>query len=57
VTGVIYFGDHLRLMCRVADDQADAVVKLALSGTAAPPRAGDDAWLELPAEMTRIYTA
>jgi putative spermidine/putrescine transport system ATP-binding protein len=56
VAGAIYFGDHLRLLCRVAEGQADATVKLALSGTAPPPRAGDDAWLELPPELTRIYT-
>ena len=56
VTGAIYFGDHLRLLCRMGEGQADATVKLALSGQVAPPRAGDDAWLELPPEFTRIYT-
>jgi putative spermidine/putrescine transport system ATP-binding protein len=56
IGGAIYFGDHLRLLCRVAEGQADATVKLALAGSTPPPRPGDDAWLELPPEVTRIYT-
>ncbi|HEU0201459.1 MAG TPA: ABC transporter ATP-binding protein [Burkholderiaceae bacterium] len=55
VTGVIYFGDHLRLLCHLADDQAAATVKLPLS-TGAPPQPGDTVWLEFPLELTRIYT-
>ena len=31
VRGVIYFGDHLRLLCAVGDGQAAATVKLPLS--------------------------
>ena len=60
VRGVIYFGDHLRLLCKVggagqADSgQADATVKLPLS-VPAVPAAGDSIWLEFPVEFTRIY--
>jgi putative spermidine/putrescine transport system ATP-binding protein len=61
VRDVIYFGDHLRLLCQVgsggggADDgQADATVKLPLSVPAVPV-AGDTVWLEFPTEFTRIY--
>jgi putative spermidine/putrescine transport system ATP-binding protein len=55
VAGVIYFGDHLRLLCSVGEGQAEATVKLPLAG-GAPPRPGDAVWLEFPAELTRIYT-
>ena len=55
VAGVIYFGDHLRLLCSVGEGQADATVKVAL-GAMVPPRAGDTAWLELPPDLTRIYS-
>ena len=54
VRNVIYFGDHLRLLCAIGDGQADATVKLPLSAPAAP-RAGDAVWLELPPDVTRIY--
>jgi putative spermidine/putrescine transport system ATP-binding protein len=54
VASVIYFGDHLRLLCTLGDGQAAATVKLPLSGGLAP-QAGDAAWLELPPEHTRIY--
>jgi putative spermidine/putrescine transport system ATP-binding protein len=54
VAGVIYFGDHLRLLCAVGDGQSDATVKLPLAGAHAP-RAGDSVWLEFPPELTRIY--
>ena len=54
VADVIYFGDHLRLLCAVGEGQAEATVKLPLShGTV--PRAGEPVWLELPPEFTRIY--
>ncbi|HEY8974451.1 MAG TPA: ABC transporter ATP-binding protein [Burkholderiaceae bacterium] len=55
VRSIVYFGDHLRLMCHVADGQEPAVAKLALS-TAAIPRPGDDVWLEFPSDLTRVYT-
>jgi len=55
VTSVIYFGDHLRLLCTLGEGQPAATVKLPLAGGAAP-QAGDAAWLELPPEHTRIYT-
>ena len=54
VGGVIYFGDHLRLICHVGEGQADATVKLPLSAPAVPA-AGDNVWLEFPPELTRIY--
>ena len=54
VDGVIYFGDHLRLLCGVGQGQAPATVKLPLSA-AVIPRAGDTVWLEFPTECTRIY--
>ncbi len=54
VRGIVYFGDHLRLMCHVADGQDAATVKLALSAPAIP-RPGDDVWLEFPSELTRVY--
>jgi putative spermidine/putrescine transport system ATP-binding protein len=55
VRSIVYFGDHLRLMCHVADGQEPAVAKLALS-SAAIPRPGDDVWLEFPRDLTRVYT-
>jgi putative spermidine/putrescine transport system ATP-binding protein len=55
VSGVIYYGDHLRLLCRAGDSQPEATVKLPLS-TGTPPRAGDTVWLEFPSEFTRVYT-
>jgi putative spermidine/putrescine transport system ATP-binding protein len=54
VRSVIYFGDHLRLLCAIGEGQADATVKLPLSAPSAP-RAGDAVWLELPPDVTRIY--
>jgi putative spermidine/putrescine transport system ATP-binding protein len=54
VTGVIYFGDHLRLLCDVGQDQAPATVKLPLSAPAVPG-VGDSVWLEFPHDLTRIY--
>jgi len=54
VSGAVYFGDHLRLLCAVGDGQAAATVKLPLSAGAVP-QAGDSVWLEFPQELTRIY--
>ena len=54
VRDVIYFGDHLRLLCGVGEGQSAATVKLPLS-VPAVPRPGDAIWLELPPELTRIY--
>jgi len=55
VSGVIYYGDHLRLLCRIGESQAEATVKLPLA-SGAPPQPGDTAWLEFPHEFTRVYT-
>ncbi|HEX7441576.1 MAG TPA: ABC transporter ATP-binding protein, partial [Caldimonas sp.] len=54
VRGVIYFGDHLRLLCSVGEGQSAATVKLPLS-VPAVPQPGDAVWLELAPELTRIY--
>jgi len=54
VANVIYFGDHLRLLCHVGADQPEATVKLPLS-VPRVPGIGEAVWLELPAELTRIY--
>ena len=51
---VIYFGDHLRLLCAMGDGQADATVKLSLS-VPHVPETGDRVRLEFPTEFTRIY--
>ena len=53
VTGVVYFGDHLRLMCAI-EGQPGAVVRLPLSANE-PPRPGDCVWLEFPIEFLRVY--
>ena len=52
---VVYFGDHLRLLCAMGEGQADATVKLPLAA-AAIPRSGDSVWLEFPQELTRVYS-
>jgi len=54
VASVIYFGDHLRLLCSIGEGQAAATVKLPLS-VPQVPAVGDAVWLEFPPEMTRIY--
>jgi putative spermidine/putrescine transport system ATP-binding protein len=54
VRSIIYFGDHLRLLCGVGDGQDDATVKLPLSAIGVP-QPGDDIWLELPHALTRVY--
>lgn len=53
VRSVLYFGDHLRLMCALGD-QPDATVKLPLS-RATVPEVGAALWLEFPPEFTRFY--
>jgi len=53
VNDVIYFGDHLRLRCKV-DHQVDATVKIALASQTVP-QAGEQVWLHLPPEHLRIY--
>ncbi len=53
VDDVIYFGDHLRLRCKV-ERQAEATVKIALTSQTVP-QAGDQVWLHLPPEHLRVY--
>jgi putative spermidine/putrescine transport system ATP-binding protein len=55
VRQIIYFGDHLRLLCNAGEGQDDATVKLPLSAYSVP-QPGDEIWLELPRELTRIYS-
>jgi putative spermidine/putrescine transport system ATP-binding protein len=54
VRNLIYFGDHLRLLCHVDEGQALATVKLPLSALQVP-QVGSAVWLELAPELTRIY--
>ncbi|CAN5893170.1 ABC transporter ATP-binding protein [soil metagenome] len=54
VDGVIYHGDHLRLLCTLGEGQAGATVKLPLGG-GVPPQAGQAVALEFPPALTRIY--
>ena len=54
VRDVMYFGDHLRLLCTVGEGQSAATVKLSLS-LPSVPRPGDEVWLELAPELTRVY--
>ena len=54
VRNLIYFGDHLRLLCHVGEGQALATVKLPLSAPQVP-QVGNAVWLELAPELTRIY--
>ncbi|HJV96277.1 MAG TPA: ABC transporter ATP-binding protein [Albitalea sp.] len=54
VSGVIYFGDHQRLLCAIGEGQASATVKLPLSAPAVP-QTGDSVWLEFPPDLTRVY--
>ena len=44
VGSVIYFGDHLRLLCSIGEGQSDATVKLPLSAPAVPPPATASGW-------------
>jgi putative spermidine/putrescine transport system ATP-binding protein len=57
VARVIYFGDHLRLLCSVGGGQAEATVKLPLTGLdgSATPQAGEAVALEFPVAHARIY--
>ena len=54
VQSVIYFGDHLRLLCSAGEGQSAATVKLPLA-VPVVPQPGATVWLELPPELTRIY--
>jgi putative spermidine/putrescine transport system ATP-binding protein len=54
VASVIYFGDHLRLLCNVGEGQSDSIVKLPLS-VPVVPGVGESVWLEFPPDLTRIY--
>jgi len=54
VQNIIYFGDHLRLLCGIGEGQSAATVKLPLSAQEVPS-AGEAVWLELAPELTRIY--
>jgi putative spermidine/putrescine transport system ATP-binding protein len=54
VRNLIYFGDHLRLLCHVGEGQVLATVKLPLSAPQVP-QVGSAVWLELAPELTRIY--
>lgn len=54
VDDVIYFGDHLRLRCKVPK-QPEATVKIALSGQTVP-QTGEAVWLHLPPEHLRVYS-
>ena len=55
VRSIVYFGDHLRLLCGVGPEgRHEAAVKLPLSAPAVPA-AGDHVWLEFPQALTRVY--
>ncbi|MCZ2405498.1 MAG: ABC transporter ATP-binding protein [Burkholderiales bacterium] len=53
VMDVIYFGDHLRLRCRMAS-QAEVMVKLALNHQGVPTP-GHTVHLHAPEQHTRVY--
>ena len=57
VARVIYYGDHLRLLCNVGVGQAEATVKLPMSGLAGQPTpaSGDRVVLEFPVGHARLY--
>jgi len=57
VAGIVYYGDHVRLLCDLGPEQPQAVVKLALTHPCAqhPPEAGSTVYLEFAPEYTRIY--
>jgi putative spermidine/putrescine transport system ATP-binding protein len=59
VFDIVYYGDHVRLLCDLGAEQAQAMVKLALTHPCAqqPPLAGSTVYLEFPTEYTRIYAA
>jgi putative spermidine/putrescine transport system ATP-binding protein len=57
VARVVYFGDHLRLLCKVGGGQAEATVRLPLTGLdgAAVPQGGESVSLEFPVAHARMY--
>ncbi len=59
VTGSIYHGDHLRLLCYVGASQSEATVKLPLArhGGLPHPQPGEAVRLEFPAAALRLYAA
>ncbi len=58
VFDIVYYGDHVRLLCDLGAAQEQAVVKLALTHPCAqhPPVAGSAVYLEFPTQYTRIYS-
>lgn len=58
VADIVYYGDHVRLLCNLGAEQPQAVVKLALIHPCAqhPPAAGSTVYLAFPPEYTRIYS-
>jgi putative spermidine/putrescine transport system ATP-binding protein len=59
VDRVIYYGDHIRLLCTIVGANGDVTVKLPLSGSAEDsiPDPGAFVNLEFPAQHTRLYGA
>ncbi|MBV8620960.1 MAG: ABC transporter ATP-binding protein [Curvibacter sp.] len=57
VSRVIYYGDHLRLLCSLGPDQAEATVKLPLTRADSNPhpQPGEAIRLEFPPSATRLY--
>ena len=57
VSGIVYYGDHVRMQCDIGHGQPQATVKLALTHACAltPPSVGSTVYLEFPAAFTRIY--
>jgi len=57
ITGIVYYGDHVRMQCGLGDGQTNATVKLALTHPCAitPPTVGSTVYLEFPAAFMRIY--
>jgi len=57
VAGIVYYGDHVRLLCDLGPEQPQAVVKLALTHPSAqhPPASSSTVYLEFAPEYTRIY--
>ena len=57
VSGIVYYGDHVRLQCELGGGQAAATVKLALTHPCAitPPPMGSVVHLEFPPAFARIY--
>jgi putative spermidine/putrescine transport system ATP-binding protein len=57
VAGIVYYGDHVRLLCDLGGAQAQATVKLPLTHACAltPPAMGATVHLEFPPAFTRVY--